>query len=75
MSEDIAEDIKASYLDLGLVMDSKEGCVEESEEVEDRVGEGGWESLMSGAPLPKHFGQVLGTHWGVASGQGPSWQY
>ena len=73
--EDIAEDIEASYPDLGSVMDSKEGGLEESEEVEDGAGEGGQESLLSGAPLPKHFGQGLGTCWGVASGQGPSWQY
>ena len=67
------EDRDASYLDSGSVMDSKEGGLEESEEVEDRVGEGGWESLLSGAPLPKHFGQVLGTCWGDASGWGPIW--
>ena len=62
------EDRDASYPD--SVMDSKEGGPEEPEEVEDKVGEGGWELLLSGAPLPKHFGQVLGTSWGVVSGWG-----
>ena len=38
------EDIEASYSDLGSVMDSKEGGLEELEEVEDGVDEGGWES-------------------------------
>ena len=52
----------ASYLDSGLVIDSKEGGPEESEEVEDGVGEGGWESYLSGVPLPKHFSQVSSNH-------------
>ena len=55
MSEDIAEDIEALYPDLVLVMDSKEGGLEELEEVEDTVGEGGWESQRSGTPLPQTF--------------------
>ena len=42
MSEDIAEDIEASYPDSGSVMDSKEGGLEELEEVEDGVGEEVW---------------------------------
>ena len=40
------EDIEAVYLDLGSEMDSKEGGLEESEELEDGVGEGGQESLF-----------------------------
>ena len=63
--------MEASYPDSGLVIDSKEGGLEKSEEVADRVGEGGQESHFSGAPLPKHFGQVSGNHWGIASGWGP----
>ena len=71
----MSEDIEASYPDLGLVIDSKEGSPEESEEVEDGAGEGGPASNFNGAPLPKHFGQVLGTCWGAASGWGHIWQY
>ena len=58
----MSEDRDTSNLDLGLVMDSKEGGLEESEKVEDGVDEGGWESFLSRAPLPKHFGQVSGNH-------------
>ena len=47
----MSEDRDASYPDLGLVMDSKEGGLEESEEVEDRVGERGQELLLSGHML------------------------
>ena len=36
--------MEASYLDLGSVNDSKEGGLEESEEVEDGAGEGGQDS-------------------------------
>ena len=71
----MAEDIDASYPDLGSVRDSKEGGPDKLEEVEDRVDEEGQESLLSGAPLPKHFGHILGICWGIALGQGPSWQY
>ena len=35
------EDMEASYLDSGSVIDYKEGGLEESEEVEDRASEGG----------------------------------
>ena len=38
MSEDRAEDSKASYPDSGLVRDSREGASYELEEVEDGVG-------------------------------------
>ena len=75
MSEDIAEDIEALYPDLGLVMDSYEGGLKKSEKVEEGVCEGSWELLLSRVPLPKHFGQVFGTCWVVASGWGPIWQY
>ena len=40
MLEDIVEDIEALYPDSGSVMNSKEGGPEESEEVEDGIGEG-----------------------------------
>ena len=73
VSEDRADDMEALYLDLGLVMDSHDGGLEESEGVEDGVGKGGQEMLLSGAPLPKHFGHVLGICWGIALGQGPGW--
>ena len=59
MSKDKAEEIEASYPDSGSVRDSKEGDPDESEEVEYGVGEGGWK-LQTGAPLPKHFGHVVG---------------
>ena len=39
----MVEDIDASYPDSGSVRDSKEGGLVELEEVEDGVGEGGWE--------------------------------
>ena len=60
MSKDRAEEIEASYPDSGPVRDSKEGGPDESEEVEDGVGEGGWKLQCIGAPLPKHFGHVFG---------------
>ena len=63
--------MEASYLDSGSVNDSREGGPEESEEVEDGAGEGGWDSSFSGHPLPKHLGQVSGNCWDIASGQGP----
>ena len=64
-------DIKASYPDLGSVNDSREGGPEELEEVEDRAGEGGWDSSFSGASLPKHLGEVSSNCCGMASGWGP----
>ena len=60
-------------MDLGSINDSREGGPEESEEVEDGAHEGGWDSSSSGAPLPKHLGQVWGNCWGIASGWGPIW--
>ena len=63
LNQSVSEELEASYLDSGSVIDSKEGGSEESEEVEDRAGEGGWDSCFSGAPLPKHLGQVSGSHW------------
>ena len=46
----MSEDTEASYPDLGSVIDSKEEGPEESEEVEDGVGEGGWASNLMGHP-------------------------
>ena len=63
--------MEASYQDLGSVNDSRKGCLEESEEVADRAGEGGQDSTFSGAPLLKHLGQVSGNCWGIAYGQRP----
>ena len=56
------EKIEASYPYSGQVRDSKEVDLDESEEVEDGVGEGGQKLQCIGAPLPKHFGQVFGNH-------------
>ena len=67
----MSEDLEASYPDLGSVNDSKEGGLEESEEVKNGTGEGGQDSSFSRAPLPKHLGQVSGNCWGIASGWGP----
>ena len=39
--------MEASYPDSGLVIDSKEGGSEESEEVENGAGEGGQDSCFS----------------------------
>ena len=44
--------MKASYPDLGSVNDSKEGGLEELEEVKEGAGEGGCDSIFSGAPSP-----------------------
>ena len=74
MSEDRAEETTASYPDSGLVRDSREGGSNESEEVEDRVGEGEWK-LQTGAPLTKHLGHVVGSLCGVSSVQGLAWRY
>ena len=52
------EDMEAAYPDLGSVKDSKEGGPEELEEVKEGASEGGHDSSLSGAPLPKHLGQV-----------------
>ena len=70
-NQSVSEDTEASYPDLGSIYDSREGDPEESEEVEEGTGEGGWDSSFSGAPLPKHLGKVPGNHFGIASGQGP----
>ena len=48
----MSEDIEALYPDSGLVIDSNKGGLGESEEVEDGVDGGGWDSHFSGAPLP-----------------------
>ena len=52
LNQSVSEDMEASCLDLGLVIDSKEEGPEESEEVEDGVGEGGRDSCFSEATLP-----------------------
>ena len=72
MSEDRAEETKASYPDSSLVRDSREGGSNELEEVEDGVGEGGLK-LQTGEPLPKHLGHVIGSLWGVSSVWGLVW--
>ena len=56
----MSEEIEASYPDSGSVRDSKEGGPEESEEIEDGVGEGGWASILIGIPLPRHLVIVSG---------------
>ena len=66
MSEDRAEETKASYPDSSSVRDSRDGGSNESDEVEDGVGEGG-QKLPIGAPLPKHLGHVVGNLCGVSS--------
>ena len=71
LNQSMLEDMEVSYMDSGSVIDSKNGGLEESEEVEDRTGEGGQDSCFSGAPLPKHLGQVSGNCGGIASGWGP----
>ena len=71
LNQSVSEDVEASYPDSGLVIDSKEGGLEESEEVEDGPGEGGWDSCFSRTPLLKHLGHVSGNCWGIASGWGP----
>ena len=48
--------MEVSYLGFSSVNDSREGGLEESEEMEDGAGEGGWISSFSGAPIPKHLG-------------------
>ena len=55
MSEDRVNEIEASYPDSSPVRDSKEGGLDESEELEDGVGEGGWKSECIGTPLTKTF--------------------
>ena len=71
LNQSMSEDMEASYPDSGLVIDSKEGGLEESEEVEDRVGEGVWDSHSSGAPLPKHLGQFQATAGVLPLGRDP----
>ena len=64
--------MEASYPDLGSVNNSKEGGVEELEDVKEGAGKGGYDSIFSGAPLPKHLGEVSGNCCGVASRWGPT---
>ena len=75
------EDMEASYPDSGSVIDSKEGGLEESEEVEDGAGEGGCDSHFSGTPpqtFRPGFRQLLGyclwavTHLTILSPDGLS---
>ena len=66
VSEDREEETKASYPDSGLVRDSRDGGSDESEEVEDAVGEGG-QKLPTRTPLPKHLGHIMGSLCGVSS--------
>ena len=55
----MSEEIEASYLDSSSVRDSKEGGLEEAEEIEDGVGEGGQASILIGTPLPIHLGASI----------------
>ena len=66
MSEDRVEETKALYPDSGSVRDSMHCSPDELEEVVDRVGNGGLK-LQVGAPLPKHWGHVVGHLWGATS--------
>ena len=52
-------------------MDSKEGTLEESEEAEDRVGEGGWESLLSEVPSLNILAKSPATTEGLPLGGDP----
>ena len=74
MSKDRAEETDASYPDSGLVRDSREGGSNELEEVEDDIGKEDWK-LLTGTPLPKHLGHVIGSLCGVSSVWGLVWQY
>ena len=67
LNQSVSEDMEASYPDSGSASDSREGGPEDLEEVENRAGEGGQDSSFSGAPLPKHLGQVSGNCWGIVS--------
>ena len=62
VSEDRVEETKASYPDSESVKDSRDGGLDESEEVVEGVGDGSLE--LQGAPLPKHLGHVIGHLWG-----------
>ena len=74
MSDNRAEENEASYPDPSLVRDSRDGGSNESEEVEDGVGNGG-PKLQVGAPLPKHWGHVIGNLCGASLVLGCVWQY
>ena len=72
MSEDKVEETKALYPNSGSVKDSRDGGLDESEEVVEGVGDSGLK-LQVGVPLPKHF--VIGHLWGISSSLGPVCQY
>ena len=72
MSEDRAEETKASYPDSSSVRDSREGDSDKLEEVEDGVSKAGWK-LQTGALLPNHLGHVVGSICGVYSVWGLVW--
>ena len=65
-SEDRAKKTKASYPDSGSVRDLRDGGCNESDEVEDGVGEGG-QKLPLEAPLPQHLGHVVRTSLSILS--------
>ena len=65
VSENKVEETKASYPNSGSVKDSRDGSLNESEEVIKEVGDGGLK-LQVGAPLPKHLGHVIGHLWGIS---------
>ena len=66
MYEDRVEETEASYPDSGSVRDSRDGIPNELEEVVNGVSDGGLE-LQVGAPLPKHWSQVVGNLCGASS--------
>ena len=66
MSEDRSEETETSYPDSRSVRDLRDGASDESDEMEDGVGEGG-QKLPIGAPLPKHLGHVVGNLCGISS--------
>ena len=66
MLEDRVEETKASYPDSRSVRDSRDGSPDESQEVVNGVGNGGLK-LQVGPPLSKHWGHVVGHHWGATS--------
>ena len=59
MLQDRVEEAEASCPDSGLVRDSRDGSPNELEEVVNGVGNGGLK-MQVGAPLPKHWGHVVG---------------
>ena len=58
MYHSVLEEDEASYLDSGLIIDSREGGPEESvSELEEGIGPAGGEAV--GKPLPRHLDQDI----------------